>query len=264
MSMSPTIDRESPLPLYAQIKRSLQAKLMSWPAENDRFYTDHELQRIFGVSRATVRQALTELEVEGLVRRRRGFGTFVNRDKIEESFAARSDFSGQWAQSGRSLRVANLKVERTSCPAHFAKALGLPPGTEVLSMERLRLSAELRVAWDLRYIPLAIAGEIALKEFENVSLLQVLRHQVVIERADTQIEAALADEEYAERLNIHPAAPVLVREMTYFAAGGAPAFTGISVYRADQVRYKFSGPLETDGDIGRSDVRVKVVQRAKA
>jgi DNA-binding GntR family transcriptional regulator len=39
------------------VKRALQVKLMSWPAENDRFYTDEELRRIFGVSRATVRQA---------------------------------------------------------------------------------------------------------------------------------------------------------------------------------------------------------------
>ena len=73
MSFSSTINRDSPLPLYAQVKRTLQAKLMSWPAEDDRFYTDQELQRIFGVSRATVRQALTELEDEGLVSRRRGW-----------------------------------------------------------------------------------------------------------------------------------------------------------------------------------------------
>lgn len=258
MSISSTINRDSPLPLYAQVKRSLQTKLMSWPADDDRFYTDQELQRIFGVSRATVRQALTELEDEGLVRRRRGFGTFVNRDKIEESFAARSDFSGQWAQSGRQLRVADLKVERVNCPAHFAKGLGLPAQSEVLSMERIRLSGELRVAWDLRYVPLSIAGEIPLKEFENVSLLEVLRPHVDIERADTQIEAALAGEDYAERLNIDSAEPVLIREMTYFAADGTAAFTGISVYRADQVRYKFSGPLETDGDIVRSHVRVKM------
>mgnify|MGYP003588054043 CR=1 FL=1 len=52
--------------------------------------------------------------------------------------------------------------------------------------------------------------------------------------------------------------------MPYFPAGGTPAFTGISVYRADQVRYKFSGPLETDGDIGGSDVRIKAVQPAEA
>src|SRR4051794_1129490 len=118
MMTSVTLNRDSPLPLYAQVKRALQVKLMSWPAENDRFYTDEELQRIFGVSRATVRQALTELEEEGLVRRRQGFGTFVNRDKIEESFAARNDFSSQWAQSGRSLHVANLNVTRRPCPMH--------------------------------------------------------------------------------------------------------------------------------------------------
>ncbi len=265
MTISSTINRDSPLPLYAQVKRTLQAKIMSWPPEDDRFYTDQELQRIFGVSRATVRQALTELEDEGLVRRRRGFGTFVNRNKIEESFAARSDFASQWAQSGRSLHVANLKIVRTPCPMHFAKALGVAARTEVLSTERLRLSGEVRVAWDLRFIPIGIAGDIPLKEFENISLLEVLRPNVTIERGDTQIEAALAGEEYSERLNIDPAAPVLIREMVYFAVGGEPVFAGVSVYRADQVRYKFSAPLEMGGATVESNVRVKrATQTAEA
>jgi GntR family transcriptional regulator len=264
MTISSTLNRDSPLPLYAQVKRALQAKLMAWPAEDDRFYTDQELQGIFGVSRATVRQALTELEAEGLVSRRQGFGTVVNRNKIEESFATRSDFSSQWAQSGRSLHVANLKVTRTPCPMHFAKALGLAARTEVVSMERLRLAGDVRVAWDLRFIPVAIAGDIPLKEFENISLLEVLRPKADIRHGDTQIEAALAGEEYSERLNIDPAAPVLIREMVYFAAAGEPVFSGVSVYRADQVRYKFSAPLEAGGATVESDVRVKAAPVAKA
>jgi hypothetical protein len=46
-------------------------------------------------------------------------------------------------------------------------------------------------------MPVAIAGDIPLKAFENVSLLEVLRTKVGIERGDTQIEAALAGEEYS-------------------------------------------------------------------
>ena len=235
---------------------------MAWPMSNDRFYTDQDLQGIFGVSRATVRQALTELEGEGLVHRRQGYGTFVNRNKIEDSFSTRHDFSSQWAQSGRTLRVENLTVSRRPCPAQFARMLGVELHTEVVSMERIRLSGDMRIAWDLRFIPISIAGDIPLKEFENISLIDVLRAKVSIERADTQIEAALAGEEYSERLKIAPSAAILIREMVYYDATGQAAFSGISVYRADQVRYKFSAPLQMSGGTVESDVRIKTLAAA--
>ena len=259
MTLPLIINRDSPLPLYAQVKRKLQTEIMAWPLENDRFYTDQELQGIFGVSRATVRQALTELEDEGLVRRRQGYGTLVNRNKIEESFSTRNDFSSQWAQSGRTLRVENLRVTRVPCPAPFAKMLGIETHTEVVTMERIRLSGNMRIAWDLRFIPVPIAADIAMKEFENISLIDVLRPKVSIDRADTQIEAALAGEEYADRLKIAPNAAILIREMIYYDAAGQAAFSGISVYRADQVRYKFSAPLQMSGGNVESDVRIKTL-----
>jgi GntR family transcriptional regulator len=257
------INRDSPLPLYAQVKRKLRAEIMSWPQENDRFHTDLELQSIFGVSRATVRQALTALEGEGLVHRRQGYGTFVNRNKIEESFSTLHDFSSQWAQSGRTLRVENLKVTRTPCPATFAKMLGIETYTEVVTMERIRLSGNMRIAWDLRFIPVPIGADIAMKEFENISLIDVLRQKVSIDRADTQIEAALAGDEYADRLKIAPTAAILTREMVYYDAAGQAAFSGISVYRADQVRYKFSAPLQMSGGTVESDIRIKNLVAAK-
>ncbi len=142
-----TLDRESPLPLYAQVKRRLQPKIFSWPVESDRFHTDEELCDLFGVSRATVRKALAELEYEGLLHRRQGFGTFVNRKKIEESFSAQANFSDQWAESGRSLSVELLQLDYRPCPAPFAETLKLEAGTEVLYLERFRLSGAMRIAW---------------------------------------------------------------------------------------------------------------------
>lgn len=147
------------------------------------------MQEKYQVSRATIRQAMTELEEEGLVRRQQGFGTFVVRGKIEESFAVKRDFSSQWAQSGHSLRVADLKVARVACPARFARLLAIDSRTEVLSIERLRMSGQMRIAWDLRFLPLSIARDIPRSAFEQVSLLEVLQHTVKLDQGDTQIRS---------------------------------------------------------------------------
>lgn len=263
-SLADAIDRKSPLPLYAQVKRRLVAEILEWPTDNDRFFTDQELQAMFKVSRATIRQAMTELEDEGLVRRQQGYGTFVIQRKIEESFAATRDFSGQWAQSGHLLRVAALKVGPTLCPARFAKVLAIDVRTEVLRIERLRMSGDIRIAWDLRFLPMSIARKIPQSSFEQVSLLDVLKPWVRLERGDTQVEAALAGEEYAEQLGIPATAAVLIRDMVYFTPQSAPVFAGMSVYRADHVRYKVSAPLLMTGESLQADYRVLARPKAIA
>lgn len=250
------LDRDSPLPLYAQVKRRLRQEILSWPSVNDRFHTDQDVCELFGVSRATVRQAFAELEAEGLLRRRQGFGTFVNRQKIEETFNTSANFAHQWAQSGRSLKVELVLCELIACPEPFAGILGLDNAAEVFYVERFRISGESRIAWDRRYIPAGIAAGIPRAEFKKVSLLDVLGRKLKIERGETQIEAALAGEEYAETLGLMPYEPVLVRHMTYFSAGQTPVMTGVSIYRADQVRYKVAIPMQVSGVDVDAEIRV--------
>src|SRR6516165_11916565 len=69
---------DSPLSMYRQIEAILRDQIVSGEfAEGDRMHTEAELSEIYGVSRPTVRQALQRLELEKLVYRERGRGTFV-------------------------------------------------------------------------------------------------------------------------------------------------------------------------------------------
>lgn len=73
------IDRASPIPIYHQLKSLIRGRIESghW-RPGDRLPTEHELCERYGISRAPVRQALTELTKDGLLRRRAGQGTFVS------------------------------------------------------------------------------------------------------------------------------------------------------------------------------------------
>jgi GntR family transcriptional regulator len=256
MSQAHVLDRESPLPLYAQVKRRLRATIMSWPSENNRFHTEQALCQIYGVGRATIRQAVAELEEEGLLRRRQGSGTVVNRSKIDETFSPLTSFSDQWARSGRSLKVELVRFERpAACPRPFAQMLGVETGTPVVHVERFRLSGAVRIVWDQRFMPMEVAKGLARQRFARGSLLDLLAPRVEFDHGESYLEAGLAGEDYAELLELLPQEPVLMRHLRYFATDGKAVMVGLSVYRADQVRYRLTAPMRGPGAELDAEVR---------
>ena len=80
----------SNIPLYAQLVGIIKQNISSGELNvGDLLPSEAELCRTMGISRNTVRQAIGELEEEGLVVRKRGKGTFV----AEELPAAGMDLS---------------------------------------------------------------------------------------------------------------------------------------------------------------------------
>ncbi len=254
------VDRDSPLPLYAQVKRRLRTAILAWPSDSDRFHTEQALCEMYAVSRATIRQAIAALEDEGLLRRRQGSGTVVNRSKIDESFPPVASFEDQWARSGRALKIELLGLERSvPCPMPFSQELRVARDARVACIQRSRLSGAMRIAWDLRYIPSEMLLGVPRRDLVKGSLLDVLERRVKLDRVESLLEAGVAGDEYAERLELLPHDPVLVRHITYFATDGRPVMAGMSVYRADQVRFKLSAPMRDSGPDLKAEVRAAVV-----
>jgi multiple sugar transport system substrate-binding protein len=74
-----TIDPDSPIPLYYQLKTLLLEDIVggAYPP-GERLPTEHELCQRYGISRTPTRRALTELANEGVILRARRRGTTVN------------------------------------------------------------------------------------------------------------------------------------------------------------------------------------------
>ena len=93
-----------------------------------------------------------------------------------------------------------------------------------------------------------MAAGIPRRDFARVSLLDTLARKVEFDRGESQLEAALAGEEHAERLDLLPQDPVLVRHLTYYATDGRPVMAvGIMEFRDGKVireRIYFGEPWE--------------------
>jgi GntR family transcriptional regulator len=233
------LDRCSPLPLYIQIRRHLHGLIARWDAASDRFYSEDELCRLFGVSRMTVRQAIQDLVDDGSLRRVKGLGTFVARRKLEERPLV-SFFDRTGTDDGpMTVDVLEFGVVRAADPAP-----SLAPGERIRYIRRLRSWGTGPVAVDHRYIPLGLARDLRSEQVRHRSLVDHLAGQVELHHVDMQLEATVCCTEEARLLKLVSGDPILVRHLRYVAVDGRTVMTGRSLYRAELVRYAFSVPLE--------------------
>jgi GntR family transcriptional regulator, arabinose operon transcriptional repressor len=96
-----TIDLEKPR--HRQIYEAFRARIDSGELEpGEKLPTEAQLMQHFAVSRTTVSRALRDLEMQGLVRRRRGSGTYV-REQTTTTDQLDLSFFVPWVESGAGL-----------------------------------------------------------------------------------------------------------------------------------------------------------------
>lgn len=238
-----SIDRSSPLPIYAQMRRQLEQLLEARrEAQLDTFFTDDEISRHFGVSRMTVRQAIGEMVQDGLLYRRKGVGTFISPRKITESEGPDGvgNFFEEWPTLGHAVAVEMLVFGEQPCPPERAAPLGVRPGDAVLHFVRRRLADGVPVAIDYRWVSPLLLGKIGRDDLLRASIHVLTAHHLgsPVGRSRYEIEAARCSQAHADLLEMEADEPVLIRHVDVSAVNGAALWTGLSIYRADLYKYR--------------------------
>ncbi|MER5633818.1 GntR family transcriptional regulator [Streptomyces nitrosporeus] len=234
-------------PKYWHLKTVLSEALDSDFAVGEILPNERELAARFGVARATLRQALEQLELEGRLQRRRGVGTTVAPPRVGVAVATAQH---DWADGG-SAGEAWQPVECTDAPAPAAVAAVLSVGTDetVHVVRRIRVAHGQTVAAELLYVPAASVPGLPAVGMRSGpararNVLQEL-YRLGLDGQDRSVELGSARVDDAKELDRLPGAPVLVVTTRYFAASGTAAVS-VATYRADTCRLTFgdSGALE--------------------
>lgn len=227
-------------PLYRQIQSDLRDRVASGELKpGAQVETEQELMARFGVSRATVRQALSGLVSEGMLEIRRGRGTFVHGTALEHRLGGFYTFSHEIERHGMrpGTRVRAIGTEPAS--DGVAEALGLAPATPVVVLSRLRLADDQPIVSETSYLPAARFKGLEQVDFSAASLYQKLTASFGVRpaRARETIVPVLLDDDEAAILGGRPGDPVLNVERTTYDSDGVIIEYCQSILRADRYRY---------------------------
>jgi GntR family transcriptional regulator len=239
MSAGP-VDRSSPIPLYFQISENLKATIESGAlAPGERLENELELAERLGVSRPTVRQAIQRLVQQGMVVRRRGLGTVVVAPRIMRPLALSSLYDDLQATQ-RAPSTAVLSAEQVEADETIAAVLAVPPGTAVLSVERLRSADGTPLAIMHNYVPARLLRGVE-ADLEKTGLYDLLRGQgVQLHAAEQVVGARRATQREARLLQSTRTATVLTMTRTAFDPAGQPVEHGSHAYLAERYSFKMS------------------------
>ncbi|MEU2119023.1 GntR family transcriptional regulator [Streptomyces sp. NPDC016459] len=233
------------LPLWYQVSQSLRASILGrTPDASLRLPTEEQLAAHYGVSVLTMRQALKELEEEGLISRHRRRGTFI------EPGARRS--TPRRLLGSIDAIVAQQSGERTTVLGHGTEpvpgelAEHFPDLTEVVAYRRLRRDGESDepTNWAENAVRPELAAAIDPADLERWPMTKVLRDVVGvrISRITDTVEARLADPETAALLQVPLLSPILhYTGVTYDESGRVVDVARIR-YRGD--RFSFTVTVE--------------------
>lgn len=238
--MNEIIEKNSPLSLYYQLKQIIINKIESRElTENDKLPTEKDLCERYDISRATVRQALTELENEDYIYKIQGKGTFVSPKRYQQDLLKFYSFTDEMKKLGKTPTSKVLKFDITTPNKKVAKTLSLSKDNKVYRFTRLRLADNEPMMLETSYIPYELFKGITKEKLENRPLYTIL-----IEEFDTSFSKAeeifrptLMENNEAEKLNYIEGGPaILLERITYNNENTVIEYTK-SVARGDKFKY---------------------------
>jgi len=236
------INRQIPLPYYYQLEEILREQIESgkWQVDQ-KIPSEAELCEAFNVSRTVVRQALSELVSKGLLYRQKGKGTFVAKPKINESLV--QNLTGFYEDMvARGLTPVTQVLRQQTSPANkkVAEKLGVPEGTPVIEIERLRAISDQPIVLVTTYLPYECCPGLLEEDLTNQSLYYLLeyKHNVRIARGRRTIEAVAANEREARLLQVKRNAPLVLLDSIGYLEDGRPVEYFHALHRGDRARFE--------------------------
>ena len=210
-------NRDLPTPLWSQVSDDLRRRISAGEFP-EAFPGEIALTEQYEVSRHTIREALRVLRGEGLVRSERGRVSTVESAGYTQNLGSLYSLFRSLEEQGVAQRSEILRQGRTVNPTVSA-ALGLPPDSELVVIERVRIADNSPLAVDTAWLPLTYAQSLLNADLRTTGLYAVLANSanIVVDSGQERVTAMVPPAHIAKLLGMGSAGAVHYIERIAYA-----------------------------------------------
>ncbi len=232
------LDPNSSKPLYVQTEELLREMILEEEYQKGKLLpTELELSQKLNISRNTVRQAIRQLVLDGLLVRKKGHGTKVAALKVMSNARNWKSFSQEMLSMGMKVKDYELHLSYSPAPECAVRFFETNKDLPLFCMERLRGNPNQAFVFFISYFNPAIP--ISVDEDMSKPLYDILKEKygVSVKTSTEIISAECASESLSGKLNVNVGDPILVRKRFVRDDKGLPVEYNIGYYRADSFSY---------------------------
>ncbi len=229
--------KNSLVPMHYQVEQDMRERITSgvWQA-GQMLPGEMELCTLYGVSRTTLRQAISALVDEGLIVRERGRGSFIRSSMVTAGARGLTSFTGELATLGMKAGSRLLSRHVIGASAELAQRLRVEVGTPLIGLKRVRFANESPIGIQEAHLPLSRFPELEHLDMTDISLYSFLeeRYRVVVAEAEEIFRAISITGEDARILHVPEGQSGFAVERLTFDGSNEPFEFVTSVLRGDR------------------------------
>ncbi|HEX5285719.1 MAG TPA: GntR family transcriptional regulator [Polaromonas sp.] len=230
-------------PLYARLRDELRGDILAGRLRvHDKLPSEHELVQAHGVSRITVRQALADLQREGLITRLQGKGAYVSAPRTTQALQRLEGLGEALSAHGQAVHSQRLSMKRLKGSPDVVSALQLAPGSEVYQLRTLRYVDRLPVSLNESHYPLPLGERMVRLDLSGRDVIEVLEHDLGlrVSQARMEISAVSMPKLAAKWLQATPDGPALQVRRVLLDDEGKPLQLETATHHADRFSYQLT------------------------
>jgi GntR family transcriptional regulator len=232
--------RQTKLPLYQQIRFDLEKKIneQTWK-KGQLIPTEFELEKHYGVSRITIRQALKVLENKQLIKRTPGLGTVVHQsDKERFDFFYTQSYTNELKEMRLDTKTLEAEIVMINADLTLATIFQVSIGTQLYLFRRLRGNSAQKIVFSETYL-LPVVKLDPTQELLYGSLYGYLvKHGIYFTKLEEAISAKTANPYLRDKLELNQDLAVLTRIRKAFDQHGKMVEYTLNYYNPSCYEYR--------------------------